>query len=456
MKKERIVYNDLLSFINSQAENRDEALKIYGIEIKNKIVLDTCLYSSEIPLNFEDCIFVDRFTFYENNLEIDFSFKHCYFLKGLHIIDIRKSKRILLTDCKVKGNFIISGNIDHIATYSTYIESLILSKSIVNKIEIGGKHQSSIKAISILDDNSIGKIQIANSKIEKINFSYLADDTELFNCNINSIGFHKVRNSGNLKLLNCKALFLKHKASHFISTESNLGKAEFFQFDFSSFNEVNILNSVLNDCLFVNTTWANNIKSFSGDQMDNYLKDRIAYNKPLRIIASKFSKLPTKVFYKETKQQLKDKREVYKQIKYALSKQGDLVNEQMFHAMEMDTYNRILENRPKNFSTKFILCLSHISSNYGQSLLRPILFLLIVNGIFFSLLNFTNNLRFIPLSNITFENSIDIMSKFIWYLNPFHKSDELSGIPLIIDVFIRIVSSYSIYNIIRATRRFIK
>lgn len=449
MRKQRI-NSDTLQGILNDLESKAAQLNIYGIEIKDKILIENVSITTKYSVHFKNCIFVGKFTYYENESPSNIYITHCYFLDGVHLYDPKLSKRILFLKCKIKDNFIVSGEINHLACYATSVGNFIINSAKINFLELGGKDTWQIKSLSILNENEINKIQISNAVALKLSFSYLAISTELFNCSINSIIFNKVRNDKNLKLLNCKALKIVGKESHFIITESNLGKAEFFQFDFSSYSEVNIINSVLIDCLFINTTWANNITTFWGDQMDNYMKDRV--RKKSRIS----SYLTNSITCQETRQQLKDKREVFKQIKYALSKQGDQVNEQMFHAFEMDTYNRILEWDYKSASTKIILYLSSITSQYGQSLLRPIIFLITSNSILISLLNLYHHNRFILLSEFSKHAIVSNISTFLWFSNPFHKADDLNGIPLIIDIGVRIISSYSIYNIIRATRRFIK
>jgi hypothetical protein len=449
MRKQKIDADGLELIINNLVSGAPK-INIYGIEIKDKVVRENVSITAKFPIHFKDCIFLGKFTYYENASPDNIHITHCYFLEGIHLYDPKLSKRILFSKCKIKGNFIVSGEINHLACYATSIDNFIISSAKINFLELGGKDTWQIKSLSLLDENEIKRIQISNTIAHKLSFSYLAATTELFNCSVNSIVFTKVRNDKNLKLLNCKALRISNKKSHFIVTESNLGKAEFFQFDFASYSEVNIINSILIECLFVNTTWSNNITTFFGDQMDNYLKDRIINKNRLNTLFTK------KVIYKETKQQLKDKREVFKQIKYALSKQGDQINEQMFHAFEMNTYNRVLEWKSKSISTKIILYLSSITSQYGQSLLRPILFLIIANSILITLLTSYYHNNFILLSEFSTHAIISNISTFLWFSNPFHKADSLEGIPLIIDISVRIISSYSIYNIIRATRRFIK
>ena len=111
----------------------------------------------------------------------------------------------------------------------------------------------------------------------------------------------------------------------------------------------------------------------------------------------------------------------------------------------------------KKLGTKIILYLSFLTSNYGQSLRRPILTLILINGILFSILNINLNFGFMPRRLIHIADIENTIAKFLWFMNPLHRNDpELKGLPLIIDIFIRMISSYCIYNIIRASRRFIK
>jgi len=459
MRKQRITSADLLRAIKQKSSST--LIPNPVLPVTNQIILDDFEFEGSNTAIFNDCIFVGTFTIYGNEFYNDFTFKRCYFVKGVHLIDVKTSNLILLMDCKVRVNIVISGcKINRLATYGTYIEHILIGTSTVTKLELGGKFQSYIKRASVLDDNSIDKIQISNCQIEEISFNYLSDNTEIFNCNINSLHFNKVRNNGNLKLLNCKSLSLKNKMSHFISNESNLGKAEFFQFDFSSFDEVNIINSVLNDCLFINTIWSDNIKGFSGDQMDNYFKDRQLYNKPFTRAIYKFIKSEPMLFYKENKQQLNDKREVYKQIKYALSKQGDTINEHLFHRLEMNTYNKSLDfKNVKNWGTKTILYLSSLTSNYGQSLRRPFFGLIFINALlYFLMVSIFNYEGYeISVNHISWSSTTNAFAEFIRLVNPLHRNEpELRGWLLIIDIIIRIWSSYMIYNLVRASRRFIK
>ena len=70
-----------------------------------------------------------------------------------------------------------------------------------------------------------------------------------------------------------------------------------------------------------------------------YLTDRIQKNGLLWKVCNPIAKLFKMSLnnYKETIQQLECKRDIYKQIKYSLSKHGDSINEKMFYAAEMNT-----------------------------------------------------------------------------------------------------------------------
>ncbi len=205
-------------------------------------------------------------------------------------------------------------------------------------------------------------------------------------------------------------------ASQFLISRSNLGKAEFYNFDFASFKKVNIVNSILLESLYVSSNWAKNIVS-----LDPYLQPQ-ASTKP---------DLPKRVYASVI-------REVYKQIKFAMSKQGNFIEEQYFHGLEMNEYNTSLSCK-SHFWTKIVLGLSFITSNYGQSFLRPILTLIIINIPLLILLEYQLGFRIISINEITWQDSFNAIANFLWFMNPIHKNDpELKGLPLILDIIIRI------------------
>jgi len=124
----------------------------------------------------------------------------------------------------------------------------------------------------------------------------------------------------------------------------------------------------------------------------------------------------------------------------------------------MRAYNKCLSWK-SDFGTKLILRLSYLTSNYGQSIFLPLVWLIVGHFLFFSVGLILGG--YLPLhisySNPTSEGFKRAFEYFFIYINPVRKAEtSLSGYLIVLDIIMRIWSSYMIYNIIRASRRFIK
>lgn len=152
------------------------------------------------------------------------------------------------------------------------------------------------------------------------------------------------------------------------------------------------------------------------------------------------------------------KRETFRKLKLAYSKQGDLINEQKFHALEMIAHDNSL-TWSGNIWLKLIIKFSYHFSEFGQSVSKPLVALLVGNFILFSVLLIAG--MFYPLHfSITNRNWTGFWQGFyeyFWIINPLRKADDTfkNGF-ILLDILNRIWSSYMLYNIIRASRRFIK
>ena len=103
-----------------------------------------------------------------------------------------------------------------------------------------------------------------------------------------------------------------------------------------------------------------------------------------------------------------------------------------------------------------ILCFSKIFSNYGQSFKKPLCYLLFGHFILFIIAIKLNGFDSLQLSvSPTWKAFEDAFEKFFIYINPLRKDSSLSGYLIVLDLLMRIWSSYMIYNLIRASRRFI-
>lgn len=436
MEKKRITAEEFELLIDSN-NHRSESIK-YGITTKDKIFIDNFSHQGEVSLNFENCEFENKFTFHDYVSDKTIYIRNCVFKKGIFFWKIKASAKISMLDCIIEDLFlVVESKIYELQLNNKYCKKLQFDNlSIISIADIGGMNCNKIDEIHF-PVNIIEKrftIDNVESLSLRISYSTLSQELNIFNSAINSLELENFRNNGFLRFLNCKSMKVDDNPSQFIISRSNLGKAEFYNFDFASFFKINITNSILLETLFIGSKWTRNIVSEDTFKKQTSVKDSIADE---RLYADQI-------------------REVYKQIKFALSKQGNSVEEQYFHGLEMNAYNKSLPWK-SNLWTKSILKLSFYSSNYGQSILRPLLFLLIFGGVFYSLLKFNLGFRLPGVKEVSLSNCITTFSDYLWYMNPLHKNEpEFKGVAFIIDIIIRVISSYSIYNIIRASRRFLK
>ncbi len=149
-------------------------------------------------------------------------------------------------------------------------------------------------------------------------------------------------------------------------------------------------------------------------------------------------------------------KDAYRQLKIAMSRQSDKVNELKFHSMEMHTYSKMLSWN-EHFWTKLLLVYDKITSDFGQDLKRALACLFGLHLFLYLIL-----IGFFDLNGITLSIA-NAEWKYFWkafgdYLNlilPTHKFlDNADGKVYIIDFLMRFFSSLLIYNVIRVARRF--
>jgi len=320
-------------------------------------------------------------------------------------------KNIFLSCSRITGSF----SFFRVIGFEFNLRGILSKDSYIDVSESIYKH------FSIYEFSNLGRLRFGN-----ISFKELA---------ISSSSFNKVK-----EFLDPIILDDAPKFSTFYIQKSVLDNVEFFSVDFKSFEVVSIRESSLNNIIVSNVTWPEKIFHF---RLESKIDNRLP-----------FTKLPL-----TSKDYLLIK-ENYRQLKYALSKQGDLVNEHYFHGLEMRAYNQSLPvQKLNNIGAKLILNLSYITSDYGQSIGRPFWSLLIGHLLFFTLalaLNGFSPLHF-SFENPTWEGFRVAFEKFFIYINPLRRTEaSLSGYLIIIDLCMRIWASFMIYNIIRASRRFIK
>lgn len=178
----------------------------------------------------------------------------------LGIMSATFTRPLSFINCKVNEFIILDSTINEIIADFSYCQKMICSfDSKFQRLSFTGRTNTVFNELWLSLNAIEEKIFISNCNFKKLNItSYLTGlqkdkELEISNCKVNSFYINSLSNSGLFKLINIQSLNLANENSFFTIDKSNLGKAEFIQFDFSSFTEVNILNSFLGDCIFVNT-----------------------------------------------------------------------------------------------------------------------------------------------------------------------------------------------------------
>jgi hypothetical protein len=295
------------------------------------------------------------------------------------------------------------------------------------------------------------------------------------NVQVNNMAIYKFRNDKALRLFNITSL-KGLLPSNFSIIDSYMGKAEFYSIDFSGFDNLHFTDAHLTECSFVNIKWKYGINSLKINFTSEINKNHgfIVAGRHTEIdtdknaLVEKILNLKNKEFdyferrrvnkIPEVRDYFMRSREIYRQLKYALGKQGDIVNEQKFHALEMRAYNWSLSWK-NNFWTKLAIKFSYWFSDFGQSIWRPLLWLFTGHFILFIFLLASGNFgQGLWLSiHPTWQGFQTGVEKFFKLINPLRRDENaFSGFSVLTDLLMRIWSSYMIYNIVRAARRFIK
>jgi uncharacterized protein YjbI with pentapeptide repeats len=430
----------------------------------------------QVERSHEDSWVIRDFRIDEEYIVIDSSsnstwsitFENCYFKGNVYVEDVVFTKNIIFKECFFDGNvhfsscefqnldiqdchfnkqvYFGSGKFKEIKFSQHDTKELTISRISFTKFQLGFYQGSYLlnKLVIINNVRDNGPIEILS--VEQINEFYIygaiygnlfIEDVKCRNFKIFNFTCHSDFKISGLKSTE------NENGTHFSIHNSNLNKSEFYKLNLKSFSEVNIADSNLMSCIFINANW------------------------PDEIFAYKQSKIDPTDFRKNDKEsQTEDfknqQRETYRQLKIVLGKQGDNIQEQSFYSKEMNIYNSQLTWRPMfktQFWDKLILYFSRSFSDYGTNFGKALRWFLLINvAVTILLINIYN----IDELYFSFEDSSwgafwQAIKLFLNQLNPLHKFDQsLPGHAVLLDLFGRIFSSYLIYHLIRTSRRFVR
>jgi hypothetical protein len=416
-------------------------------------------------------------------------FKSCYFSKGIFVNGCTFEKGVYFDLCYFGDSLVFDKHVE-------FRDSLMIIGGVAKVVDFqGGKYQGctlSFKAVeqiyfnggeytdarvSCYDDSPvIDKITMQASSMKgfirilgketKIYFLSVTGGSEALELSVEDAQVHSIyffRYYGkSLKLFNIKPTVL-HYPSEFFLLDSNFGKAEFYSIQLDRYTLVNIIDCYLIDSILIGVTWPKKLHYMGygffspkdSEERKHYDQFYELYSELKKENGERFSpEVETFLFYRG---QLSKVKETYRQLKYAYSKQGDFFQEHRFHVLEMNTLKRLFHWK-KNGLQILIIDFSYRFSEFGQSLKRPVLGLFLVHWFFFLLVIATG---FYPHLSLMGRFTEAGLSEAVFYyfklINPLRSFDEnIKGYLIILDLSMRIWSSAMLYNIIRATRRFIK
>ncbi|WP_207494894.1 hypothetical protein [Aridibaculum aurantiacum] len=441
----------------------------YTLKAENIIFEHDYGFTGELDclLAFKNCYFKTDVTFHNVTIKKEINFTRCYFDNELYIDETSKFEGDFhLIEVSVKRQMYVKGGDFGICKWTLKDNGILKingGKFIDLNIGYWGA-KSILKQLSFHLPKVHGVITVSGnkSKIERLDFFQYSASVSLSveDVSVNSISFYRYRNEKSLRLSNLKSFETDHP-SQFSVVESYLGKAEFYSINFEEFRSINFLDAHFVDTIFVNARFSNSINAYKGRLVGKSEEER-ALIKKIKLLEQKRS-----VFRKWFKRPSYDpsiiayyekKREILRQLKYALSKQGDTINEQRFHSLEMKAHDRSLTWR-KNFWTKLIIKASSWTGDFGQSIWRPFLFLLAGHLLLFYLLLLCGMFShfYFSWAQRTMDGFWLGFHEYFKLINPLRKTDEtFAGGFILVDILMRVWASYMIYNIIRASRRFIK
>ncbi len=433
---------------------------IFQFDVFIKGVLD-------VGIEFEDCYFTASLGFYNATLHHEIRLNRCFIDDDLLVtsLDNEFKKNFDIINVTVQHKVIISGGTFQVCHWSFKSEpEVYIHGGAFKELVIGYWGGASISTLTLELGDVKGLIRVVDKKtsIDKLSLMRhaLEANVTLQDFSVNYLSIYNYRNEKGLRISNIVPM-KGDKPSEFAITEAYLGKAEFYSIDFNLFDIFKIVDAHLVECSFVNIKWATIILALKGRSIYQTEDEKALPEKIQRLESRQYVNIAEKnqlerdiqvVIYYEKK------REVLRQLKYALSKQGDVINEQRFHSLEMNAHKRTLKD-DKDFWTKWIIQFSYIFSDFGQSISRPIIGLLSIHFCLFFILVVSGVLAplHFSISHPTFSGFNEGVYQFFRLINPLRKADDtFKGVLILIDLAMRIWSSYMIYNIARASRRFIK
>lgn len=398
-------------------------------------------------IEFKSCKFNKLFFVWNIVCNEDVVFENCSFVKGIFFQeDVVFKNDLIFKYGQLESIHLSHGSFNKISISVYECKKIWIAGAKFNDLHVGeflqGDNVSEL--VVFCKENETGNIYINEQEFDKISLHGTNKSSEFNFSNIKctNISINNFNNEGILNFYGMAPKDSQTELAYFQIVNSNLNKAQFFRTSFSKYKELIIIDSFITDCLFISCGWNQNVRALLGPGYGTFEESL----KRGRKITSK------EVFAI---------REAYRQLKVSMSKHSDKIQESRFYAEELSFHNRTLvwdspfENQ---FWDKVILHWSKFFSDYGQSFVKPLFWLLVGHLILFLVAISFNGFSPLQISlcNPTSTAFKEAFEKYFVYINPLRRLEvSLAGYLIVLDILMRVWSSYMIYNLIRASRRFI-
>lgn len=292
-----------------------------------------------------------------SNNKIESLFILSSFFKSYNYFKDMQFKHCLISNCIFNGRLQLARiTAQELCIYGNNFEDDIHlyneGNNNINLFELNSNRFNSYAIIGFLEtthfdqlklnynNNSFGKLYVGNIIAEKIILEGENTNlhTHISTSKLDKIYFDNFKNFSDFKISEVEP---NESVKSIISIkESNLSKVNFYKTDFSQFKDIEIVNSNLVETTFANVTW------FKKEQINAQNTD------------------------------YKNSREVFRQLKYALEKQGNKIDALYFKALEMEAYQKELKDtQNSDWKDKWIMCFNS-TNDFGLNWVKPVVFLL--------------------------------------------------------------------------------
>ncbi len=390
--------------------------------------------------------------FYQSHFDDDFN---------IQVVKVKQSLSII--ECQFKKVFKIELD-DKNDGFQGYLNSLYMSESeFLNAFKLYRFSHSNIAVakIDLVFTNLSGSFHFDNIAVNELNISGYNKNSRLVidEVNVQRLSMNRFRNSGSIDFIKVNPM---DGESELCINHSILGTFSFVNCRVNAFQKFVVDDSVLDLVVSSGTKWFDfkQIAENYGFKRKNWFVRK--WNDVRYIFQG--------VQGSEDSNRLYQIREIFRQLKTAMDKQGNRIQALFFQSQEFQAYKRELELSHEIYRPERLIIWSNASNSHGQNWIKPIGLGVVVTVIIFVLMVYSMNERLaihLPWKS-DYTDTLRIYATYIKSLpelfNPTFRMNlvfpkhvhEFTFMTFVWALVQRISISYFIFQTISAFRKYIK